>query len=260
MPSGRRNRVTPYGELIAVPARGMFWGNRGALVDSDGSLARYSRGKAWMICVLSYKGIRRQQWTPGRLTELFFLDEATALAAGHRPCGECRYRDYQEFKHCWATALGNPPHAAPRTATSTARTDPTATSAARTDPTVRTATSATRMLPRVHEIDARLHEDRLAGGSAGRGARRDPLAGAEVRHMYTAPVSALPDGAMADLDGTPYLVLDGRLLRWTPGGYTGDPAPIAAFDPVNVITPRSTVAILTAGYRPILHETAIRSR
>jgi hypothetical protein len=55
----RRNRVTPYGELIAVADRGMFWGNRGAIVDGAGQLARYSRGKAWLICVLSYKGIRR---------------------------------------------------------------------------------------------------------------------------------------------------------------------------------------------------------
>jgi hypothetical protein len=98
----RQNRVTPYGELIAVPDRGMFWGNRGVLVDRQGRLARYSRGLTWAICVLEYKGRRRQQWSPGRLTELFFLDEATGLAAGHRPCGECRYRDYQAFKRAWA--------------------------------------------------------------------------------------------------------------------------------------------------------------
>lgn len=83
----RRNRVTPYGELIAVPDRGMSWGNRGVLVDGQGRLARYSRGQAWVTCVLSFKGRRRQQWSPGRLTELYFLDEATGLAAGHRPCG-----------------------------------------------------------------------------------------------------------------------------------------------------------------------------
>ncbi len=88
----RQNRVTPYGELIAVPERGMFWGNRGVLVDGQSRLARYSRGQAWAICELAFKGRRRQQWSPGRLTELYFLDEATGLAAGHRPCGECRYR------------------------------------------------------------------------------------------------------------------------------------------------------------------------
>jgi hypothetical protein len=219
----RRNRVTPYGELIAVADRGMFWGNRGALVDQDGSLARYSRGKAWMICVLSYKGIRRQQWTPGRLTELFFLDEATALAAGHRPCGECRYRDYQQFKRRWAAAFGDPSGAEAR---------------------------AERTLPTVHEIDARLHTDRLAVP----GTRRDRLAGVKVRRTYIAALAGLPDGAMADIDGVPHLVLGGRLLRWTPGGYTGDPATASAL--VTVITPRSTVAVLAAGYRPVLHESA----
>ena len=104
----RQNRVTPYGELIAVPDRGMFWGNRGPLLDREGRLARYSRGQAWVICVLSFKRRRRQQWTPGRLTELYFLDEATGLAAGHRPCGECRYREYQAFKHAWARDAGSP--------------------------------------------------------------------------------------------------------------------------------------------------------
>jgi hypothetical protein len=102
----RQNRVTPRGELIAVPDRGMFWGNRGALHDPQGRLVRYSRGRAWAICVLEFKGRRRQQWAPGRLTELYFLDEATGLAAGHRPCGECRYRDYQAFKRAWAAAHG----------------------------------------------------------------------------------------------------------------------------------------------------------
>jgi hypothetical protein len=76
----RQNRVTPYGELIAVPDRGMFWGNRGSLLDAQGRLVRYSRGRAWAICVLGFKGRRRQQWAPGRLTELYFLDEATGLA------------------------------------------------------------------------------------------------------------------------------------------------------------------------------------
>ena len=98
----RQNRVTPYGELAAVADRGMFWGNRGQLLDAGGRLARYSRGRLWLICVLEFKGRLRTQWQPGRLTELYFLDEATGLAAGHRPCGECRYHRYQEFKRAWA--------------------------------------------------------------------------------------------------------------------------------------------------------------
>jgi hypothetical protein len=121
----RQNRVTPYGELIAVSDRGMFWGNRGPLLDGEGRLARYARGRGWVICVLSFKGRHRQQWRPGHLTELYFLDEATGLAAGHRPCGECRYRDYQRFKQAWADATGG--------------------------------------LSGAPEIDARLHADRLTG-------------------------------------------------------------------------------------------------
>ena len=116
----RQNRVTPHGELLAVPDRGMFWGNRGPLLDREGRLARYSRGQAWAICVLSFKGRRWQQWRPGRLTELYFLDEATGLAAGHRPCGECRYREYQAFKRAWADAaqrLARRPCPAPRRST-----------------------------------------------------------------------------------------------------------------------------------------------
>src|SRR6202030_1858702 len=70
----RRNRVTPAGELIAVPDRGLFWGNRGVLHDDAGRLVRYSRGRAWAICLLEFKGRRRQQWAPRRLTELYFLD------------------------------------------------------------------------------------------------------------------------------------------------------------------------------------------
>ena len=100
----RQNRVTPNGDLIAVPDRGMFWGNRGCLHDREGNIVRYSRGQAWAICVLDFKGRRRQLTQPGRLTELFFLDEATALAAGHRPCGECRAADLRAFKAAWAVA------------------------------------------------------------------------------------------------------------------------------------------------------------
>jgi hypothetical protein len=99
-----RNRVTPSGELIAVADRGLLWGNRGRLHDQDGNLVRYSTGRAWIICVLEFKGRRRQLWAPGRLTELFFLDEATGLAAGHRPCGECRARAHRAFKKAWAGA------------------------------------------------------------------------------------------------------------------------------------------------------------
>jgi hypothetical protein len=109
MASGRRNRVRPDGELVAVPDRGLFWGNRGPLLDGRGRLARYSSGRRWIICVLEFKGRRRVQWTPGRLTELYFLDEATGLGAGHRPCGECRIAAHRAFVAAWrSTRPGEP--------------------------------------------------------------------------------------------------------------------------------------------------------
>jgi hypothetical protein len=216
----RQNRVTPHGELIAVPDRGMFWGNRGPLLDREGRLVRYSRGQAWVICVLSFKGRRRQQWTPGRLTELYFLDEATGLAAGHRPCGECRYREYQAFKHAWARDAGSsasgPPSGQPGP-------PPDAP-------------------PRAPEIDARLHADRLTGTGQ--------------RRMYRASLFALPSGTMVDIGGAPWLVHLGGLLAWTPGGYR-QRAVEGPGDLVTVITPRATVAVLAAGYRPVLHPSAL---
>jgi hypothetical protein len=200
----RQNRVTPDGMLIAVPDRGLFWGNRGSLHDSGGQLVRYSRGKAWAICVLSFKARRRELWAPGRLTELFFLDEATGLAAGHRPCGECRYQDYQAFKRAWAVAFGGG-------------------------------------VPGVAEIDARMHADRLVRPG--------------VRRSYSARLSSLPDGVMVSVEGTPFLVWGGGLLAWTPGGYRSS-GQSPAEGTVTVITPRATVAVLAAGYRPVIHPSA----
>src|SRR5262249_29233321 len=124
----RQNRVTPYGELLAVPDRGMFWGNRGALLDREGRLARYSRGQAWAICVLSFKGRRRRQWTRGRLPELYSLDEAPGRPAGPGRWGECRTQDHQASKRAGPPA-GRSPGGVPGAA----------------------------------EIDARLHGDRLTG-------------------------------------------------------------------------------------------------
>lgn len=95
----RQNRVLPTGEIIAHPARGMFMGNRGILHDDTGRLThRRWRYKAWVTCVLDFKGRRRPIMAPGAYTELFFHDEAVALAAGHRPCGECRRADYLAYR------------------------------------------------------------------------------------------------------------------------------------------------------------------
>lgn len=104
-----QNRVTPFGGLIATPAKGTFMGNRGILHDEHGDLGVKRWGhKSWVTCALSFKGYKRnpKERKPNEYTELFFLDEATALAAGHRPCGQCRYKDFVKFVECWARGNG----------------------------------------------------------------------------------------------------------------------------------------------------------
>lgn len=101
-----QNRVNPYGEIIETKARGSWMGNRGLLHDPDQRIVRPYRLEAWIACVLQFKGRHREIMTANRYTELFFLDEATAFAAGHRPCFECRRRDFNKFKAFWIK--GNP--------------------------------------------------------------------------------------------------------------------------------------------------------
>lgn len=96
------NRVTPLGDLVADPARGLVYGNRGCLHDDHGRIRRRYDGKRWIACRLEFRGWRRHPLVqPGRFTELFFLDEATAFAAGHRPCALCRREDYVRFGEIW---------------------------------------------------------------------------------------------------------------------------------------------------------------
>jgi hypothetical protein len=103
----RQNRVTPLGELVADPARGLVYGNRGCLHDDAGRIRRPFAVKRWIACRLEFRDRRRTSlMQPGRYTELFFLDEATAFAAGHRPCAECRREDYVRFQELWRGAAG----------------------------------------------------------------------------------------------------------------------------------------------------------
>jgi hypothetical protein len=98
-----QNRVTPLGELVAAPGRGLVYGNRGCLHDETGRIRRRYAGRRWIACRLEYRGwLRRPLLQPGKFTELFFLDEATAFAAGHRPCALCRREDYVRFGELWA--------------------------------------------------------------------------------------------------------------------------------------------------------------
>jgi hypothetical protein len=115
-------------DLIAVPERGLMFGNRGVLHNPQQRIVRYSQGRRWLVCRLEFRGRHRTIMQPGSYTELFFLDEATALAAGHRPCAECRHPEYQHFRRCWAT----------------------------------THERVSGHLPSADQIDAELHTDRLA--------------------------------------------------------------------------------------------------
>jgi hypothetical protein len=102
-----QNRVTPFGDIIAVADRGLFTGNRGIIHDPvTRTIRRRWAGKSWLVCLCEFKGRKRQLMSPGRWTELFFLDEATALAAGHRPCFECRRAAAKAFQAAWARGNG----------------------------------------------------------------------------------------------------------------------------------------------------------
>jgi len=95
--SPRRNRVDPFGDLHATSERGLLTGNRGCLVDESGTTVRHHRGRLWIICMLRYKDWKSPLQQPRHWTPLFFLDDAAALAAGHRPCGLCRRDAYQSY-------------------------------------------------------------------------------------------------------------------------------------------------------------------
>ena len=208
----RQNRITPTGHLIATPARGTVMGNRGVLHDAQERIQRLYQGKRWIICQLSFKGRQRQVMAPGRYTELFFLDEATALAAGHRPCAECMRSRFNEFRQLWAAA--NPDLAGGPT-------------------------------PSVTIIDNVLHQERV----------RWPRHPEKV--TYQAKLTDLPLGAFVRLEigGPSYLVLEDRLLLWSPQGYASSP-PWSAEQVVAVLTPHSVVRTLRLGYVPEFHSSA----
>jgi hypothetical protein len=103
--SPARNRVTPYGELVAVPLRGAWTGNRGILHEGR-EIVRFHASDLWITCALTFKGWWHEQWRPHHFTWLFFHDEAVSLAAGHRPCALCRRGAYDAYRDAWARALG----------------------------------------------------------------------------------------------------------------------------------------------------------
>ncbi|MBX9590117.1 MAG: hypothetical protein K2X43_12485 [Hyphomonadaceae bacterium] len=208
-----QNRVTPEGEIIATPHRGLLMGNRGGAFHApDQSLgSRRWASKQWIACVLEFKGRHREVMQPNRYTELFFLDEATALAAGHRPCFECRRADADRFADLWARTHGDPDRA------------------------------------RAPVMDEVLHAERVDRDRSKvtfPARRADVPSGAFVRYAQDADAAR------------PYLVVGHNLLVWEPGGYSALVSPAAITEEVEVLTPASIVAVLSAGYRPMLHPSA----
>ena len=216
-----RNRVTPEGEIVATAHRGLLMGNRGGafhLPDQTLGPRRWST-KQWIACVLEFKGRHRQVMQPKRYTELFFLDEATALAAGHRPCFECRRADAERFAELWAQSQGRPPG--------------------------RPQSGFGR--ERAPAMDEALHAERLdrrGGKRTFRARRADLPSGTFVRY------------GLAGEGSRPCLIVGNQLMAWHPAGYTSLITPAMTGEIVDVLTPLSIVAVLSAGYRPMLHPSA----
>lgn len=100
-----RNRVTPLGDVVAIPLRGAWTGNRGR-IHSGHEIVRFHASDLWITCALEFRGRWSEQWLPTRYTYLFFHDEAVSFAAGHRPCAECRRADYDAYRRAWAQSFG----------------------------------------------------------------------------------------------------------------------------------------------------------
>ena len=200
-----QNRVTPTGEIIATPHRGMFTGNRGIIHDpATKTLTRRWASQAWLTCVCEFRGRRREVMGGRSWTELFFLDEATALAAGHRPCFFCRREDANRFRAAWEQGNG-----------------------------------VAHVL--ANDIDATLHRERLSNGK-------------KQLHALPTPLKELPDGAMLQEAADSHLIVQGRALLWSPAGYREAPN---AIKNAMLLTPPSTLRALAAGYRPVLHPSAM---
>lgn len=203
-----QNRVMPDGQIVVSPARGTMMGNRGGeFHTAEQTLTRkHWRSKQWICCVLDFKNRRRQLMQPRRYTELFFLDEATALSAGHRPCFECRRAAATDFATRWNVLRGKPGRAT------------------------------------ASDMDHVLHGERLAG------------AGAQRTHHVI--IDDLPDRVfILDKHRCIARITGPTLQSWSLDGY-GATVPKPKGITVEVLTPPSIVAVLGAGYVPMLHTSA----
>lgn len=247
-----QNRVDPFGNIHAVDARGLFTGNRGIIHDpaTRTLLKKRWTTKAWIICSCSYKGISRDVmgYRPnGRAgwTELFFLDEVTALAAGHRPCFTCRRDAAKAYAAGFGKAFGVEK-------------------------------------PTVKMMNERLHAERRASGgkepslsgSSSSGLFRGsavisskpgtpkPLKTRQPQQILgTNPrmteLSELPDGTMIHDGETAYALRHGNFLPWSFTGY-GNPIAPSCLDTssMNILTPATTIAVLSCGFTPVWHPSA----
>ena len=176
----RQNRVTPLGTIIADAARGTVMGNRGCLHDDGDQPLRQYQVRRWLICTLVFRNRRRTIMAPGQYTELFFLDEATALAAGHRPCYECNRTKFQAFSAHWSAA------------------NPYFTGGA---------------LASTDAIDEQLHRERLTDAYLQRDKRKRVYLD-DIDGLPDGTFVLLGAGQ------TPHLVYGAKLLPWQPAGYS----------------------------------------
>ncbi|WP_018698806.1 hypothetical protein [Amorphus coralli] len=210
-----QNRVTPFGEIVAISARGLLMGNRGGrLHDPETKLLSGRRwtSRAWISCSLHHGDTKRHVMGPG-YTELFFTDEVTALTAGHRPCYRCRRAAARAFAAAWAQAQGLP------------------------------------RPPRAPEMDRVLHRERTPLGM--RQHFLEPIPDLPDGTMIALPnPESDPDDPGAIWQA--WAIRGDRLLKWEGGGYTEiQPRPGAGI--AYALTPPSVIAVLDNGYQPIWH-------
>lgn len=196
-----QNRVDPWGNLLAINTRGFWLGNRGILHNDQQQIIRTHTHKAWVICQLNFKGRQRKVFSPNHYSELFFLDEATALAAGHRPCAECQRERFNVFKQLWLK-VNWPNHELTRIS--------------------------------ISEIDKWLHQERIG-----------------KNQFY--PFVELPVGAFFEHENRPLLNWHNGYYLWTADGYMRIASNLRLRDEIQLITPRSVVNIIKAGFIPQIH-------
>jgi hypothetical protein len=211
MPHPLKNRVDPWGNLLRDErSTATRMGNRGVLHDKEQEVVRYSKTKAWLCCRMDLPGFKRSVFQTDPVlsySELFFLDEATALSAGHRPCNDCQPYRFKQFKRAWCAA-----HCPEK--------------------------SPSQLL--ISEVDEIISAERIGPD--------------DKKPTFAAPLDTLPVGTFFTLNGNAFLVTSGGVFEWSLDGYSR--ASLPKLVEVDVLTPKSAVAVLRKGYVPWIHTTA----